>query len=355
MENGLKKIEIENYQSLKDVKIELGQFTVISGATDSGKSAFFRAVKALVTNESGTDYITVGEKKTVVKADNVEWIQSKTVNRYRIGEDEEWNNFGRGVPDKVRECLRMQEFVFGEGVKELLNFSGQLEPAFIVQGNPADNAKIIGSISNIHDVYNALREAEKDTKNIKKRITEGEEKLEGYRETIKKDEAELEELDKRYRELKGIMERAELIDSEIDILLAVREELKKVDKKIKSASVRYKVLKAIDFRSGIEKCDEFNALSRINDRIASIKGEIRVLEPEIQARWAFDGSEGINILKKIEKLVEVQQIVTGVYKKQRRLEKKIESAEVEIEKWREKIDEIDVCEVCGAKKQYWNL
>lgn len=42
-------IRVQGFQSLYDVSLDLGGFTVIVGPSSSGKSAFIRSVKAVTT------------------------------------------------------------------------------------------------------------------------------------------------------------------------------------------------------------------------------------------------------------------------------------------------------------------
>ena len=46
----IERVHIQGFQSLADVDLELGGFTVIQGKSNSGKSAFIRALRAVVTN-----------------------------------------------------------------------------------------------------------------------------------------------------------------------------------------------------------------------------------------------------------------------------------------------------------------
>lgn len=43
----IERIHIENYKCLRDVTVELGDFTVLIGPNDSGKSSFLEALQAL--------------------------------------------------------------------------------------------------------------------------------------------------------------------------------------------------------------------------------------------------------------------------------------------------------------------
>ena len=56
----IKEVGVQGYQSLYKVGLKLGQFTVIFGESDVGKSALYRAIRALLTAESGDSFISKG-------------------------------------------------------------------------------------------------------------------------------------------------------------------------------------------------------------------------------------------------------------------------------------------------------
>ena len=47
----LERLEVKDYQSLADIDIPLGRFTVIVGPSGNGKSALIRALRALWENQ----------------------------------------------------------------------------------------------------------------------------------------------------------------------------------------------------------------------------------------------------------------------------------------------------------------
>ena len=55
-------IEIENFQSLKDVNLSLVQgINIITGRTNQGKSAIIRAIDAAIFNNGSDEQIKTGE------------------------------------------------------------------------------------------------------------------------------------------------------------------------------------------------------------------------------------------------------------------------------------------------------
>jgi len=354
MIDGIQELKISNYQSLKDVEIILGNITAITGMTDSGKSAFFRAVKALTENQSGNEYITQGEKRTVVQANDVKWIQSTQENGYEIG-DKKWERCGRNVPDEVREHLNMGEFVFGKDVRAFLNFSGQLDSAFIVQGNPADNAKIIGAISNIHVVYNGLREAEKDAKNLKKRITVVQEKIDEYKEQLLTEEKEFIHIDKCYEQLKEIYRLAVDIDEELDAIGSIKIKYSELKISISKYTAINKKYKGINFKGYNSKIDEITHAKRVYSRYDEIIGKVRGIERRINVYKGISINKGIKCIADYEMLLKLKSQFSEAIVKFKRVEDRCNGFGMEVDEIKKKIDELGVCDVCGSEKQYWNI
>jgi len=354
MTNGpISKIRIRNYQSLKKLDINLGNITVVTGESDSGKSALFCAVKAAVSNQAGDAFVTAGESKTVVAIDDVAWVQSSKDNSYQI-KNRKWEKVGRGVPEDVSAELNMREFEFGKDVKLFLNFSGQLDRAFIVQGNPADNAKVIGSISNIHVIYNALREAEKDTKAIKRKISTIQEQSEQYEIQLQKDEPELERLDKLYDRMKSIFDRANFIDKTMSRIASVKARLITMpnEGQLRARSAQ---LGAVDF-DRFERV--FLSIGSARPRLAqlqSIRGKIRAV------RLAQTAYKGINP-ETGTKTLAAYEALSGTRSRAKRLLGEIEAtkngiveAVVLVEGIEEKMEAYDVCDVCGSERVHWNV
>src|SRR5574341_1202033 len=106
----LRRIVAKDFQSLSDVDIDLGQLTVITGRSNSGKSAVIRAVAAAVFNRTGQGFIRRGADKAQVRLQfDDRWLHwekpAKSGARFAIsnpGETPTWMaRMGGGVPEDV--------------------------------------------------------------------------------------------------------------------------------------------------------------------------------------------------------------------------------------------------------------
>lgn len=75
------QIEIQNYQSLKNVSLEVKGLTSVTGTNNSGKSALMRAIRSTFQNTPGTHYIRHGTDETTVSISlngkQVKWSKTR--------------------------------------------------------------------------------------------------------------------------------------------------------------------------------------------------------------------------------------------------------------------------------------
>jgi len=171
----IREVRVKNYQSLYDVVLQLGNFTVVYGNSDVGKSALYRAIRGLVTCEEGDSFISKGKKSvgvavTLSSADDIHF--NKVVTWFkRRGKSSEYymecdsSPYGTRVGDNVhmkkdwkrcRKLPQMLEDVLGvrgvmiDGERFYPNFRGQFERPFFLFESPSKKARMIGVlISNI--------------------------------------------------------------------------------------------------------------------------------------------------------------------------------------------------------------
>jgi exonuclease SbcC len=159
----LEAIEVKDFQSLKDVRLELGKFTVVVGASNSGKSALVRAIRALAENVTSPGVIVRHGAKSAVVVGRVEapytvaLERGKSLSTYALTDGDEVGllpKAGVSVPDEVLAILK---FVQVEG--EDLNFATQFDRPFLLDAPATKVAKVLGDLTNVIVLYDAVREA----------------------------------------------------------------------------------------------------------------------------------------------------------------------------------------------------
>ena len=183
----IEQVTVKNFQSLEDITLKFGQFTVITGPTNSGKSAFIRAVKAAVTNRSGDDFIRHGVNSTEVEISTgesvVKWIKGKKKSGVYDIDGEIIEKTGRAVPDRVTESLSIFPLQ-AEGTEIWPQIDSQFDSPLLLSIPASQTARIISKLINLDPVLNAqvlcsrdLKSKEQEIKNLKATIDENREKL----------------------------------------------------------------------------------------------------------------------------------------------------------------------------------
>jgi DNA repair ATPase RecN len=159
----LHRLEIHNFQSLKEVQLEFGLLTVIVGESNSGKSAVGRALKALASNIRGSSCITMGCKmaSVSVSSDNFRVTLEKSENSssYRVSQsdqqDREYTKLAGTTPPEVTQVLGLDSVTDGQSI----NFAGQHDSPFLLTAPGAAVARQLGDLTSVSTVFEAVREA----------------------------------------------------------------------------------------------------------------------------------------------------------------------------------------------------
>jgi exonuclease SbcC len=158
----INSLDINNFQSLKSVHIELGPLTVIVGDSNCGKSALVRSVQALASNVRGNSIVTHGYKIASVSATTdsakVTLEKGEGHGSYRVvhGDSEkEFTKLAGEVPEDVSRVLELDPVK--EGLS--LNFAPQHEPPFLLTSSGSVVARTLGDLTKVSTVLEAVREA----------------------------------------------------------------------------------------------------------------------------------------------------------------------------------------------------
>lgn len=149
----IKTIVVKGYQSLYDISLEMGKFTVIYGESDVGKSSLYRAIRGLLTTESGDAFISRGEKGAFVSltldsGEKVTWVKRRgQSSEYTLGN--QIYRRSKQIPDEIAKVLRIAPIVV-DGDKFYPNLRGQFDSLFLLFDSSLKRARVLGSlISNI--------------------------------------------------------------------------------------------------------------------------------------------------------------------------------------------------------------
>jgi DNA repair ATPase RecN len=156
----LSRVAVRHFQSLHDVEVTLDRFTVIVGASSSGKSAFTRALRTLSSNARGTSFIEHGESTATITADtddgSIVSLSKGKVDQYtlipREGDQLTFTKLHGEVPEKITAALGIQ-------AKDPINYAGQFDMPYLLRASPSEVARILGELTNADIVFNAAKES----------------------------------------------------------------------------------------------------------------------------------------------------------------------------------------------------
>ena len=202
----IKEVAINGYQSHVNSTFHLSPgLTVITGQTDSGKTAIIRAIRWVVFGEpAGESFVneTVGEaivQITLASGTIVTKGRRKGKTTYCVTTlDGHIQIFEQAdVPQEVITALGIIKTSFGD-FETALNFAYQLDAPFLISEPASAGAKVLGKIAGTEVVDLAVKAVSKDT------YAARQERLQAEKD-VAKIEAELQQ----YAELDAIKEQVE--------------------------------------------------------------------------------------------------------------------------------------------------
>lgn len=184
--SSIESIMIKGFQSHINSTFHLSPgLTVITGPTDSGKTAIIRAIRWIVFGEpSGETFVneTVGEATVEITLTNQACVtknrrRGKTV--YGITYPDNTVQFFEtaAVPDEVTALLETTKQTFGD-FETALNFAYQLEAPFLISEPPSAGAKVLGKIAGTEVVDLAVKAVAKETYAARQEISTAKKEIE---------------------------------------------------------------------------------------------------------------------------------------------------------------------------------
>ena len=116
----MKKINyiiIKDFQIWEYVRLELDDFNVIKGSSNSGKSSLIRAINMVLNNDWHKSWLRQGEKDSIVEVYFTDGTSIKRIrgsqNYVEIKNDKDqsnkWSGFGNNYPEEVVKFLNIGE------------------------------------------------------------------------------------------------------------------------------------------------------------------------------------------------------------------------------------------------------
>lgn len=225
----IEQIDLVNFQSHERTSLTLSPgVNVIVGPSDSGKTSILRALRWCLFNEpAGVEFVREGETEVSVTVRFRDGIavtrrRTKSKNQYVLkdqeGEETVFEGFGKNVPEEVEDALGIRKVFLDDKKAFPLNFSDQLDGPFLLQETDAYKAQAIGRMVGIDILDEAMRDAQRDVKQLALEKSVAERDLEA-----------LSEEEKTFSYLEGWIDKREQLKrviASIDALLQKEEKLR---------------------------------------------------------------------------------------------------------------------------------
>ena len=166
------EIEVRNFQSIKHANIKICDgLNIITGKTNSGKSAIFRAINASIFNSGTDDLVQAGQDIASVTISNGEHTMSYARNAkgknektaYKFDNNKVIRKVGRTQLPEVAQMFGIKEVQMQNNVKIRLNFWYQNEKPFLM-GNTSGQLFEFLSLSSADKYFKILKSMKADLK-----------------------------------------------------------------------------------------------------------------------------------------------------------------------------------------------
>ena len=241
MSRHITSIQLQNFQSHSNTTVNVapsGQLTILTGPSDSGKTAILRGLRWLLYNEpQGADFIRVGcefARVTVGFSDGSQVIRERRKsgrNQYITIQDKNrqvYEGFGTNVPLEVQLITGVRPVTIGD-MELNLNLSEQLDGPFLgKQVSAGARAKVLGKLAGTEEIDIAgktlgtdLYRREQDKKRLEKEIKDKDAEMISQYDYLPGLAARIERLEQvvaRAKELIEKREALELLDDKLNFI-----------------------------------------------------------------------------------------------------------------------------------------
>jgi DNA repair protein SbcC/Rad50 len=285
----IQEIHIENFQSHKNTTLELHPgVNVITGTSDSGKSAIKRAIKKLRWNKPTGDSFCSnwgGITKIEILADDayIGYIKNGSESEYILG-DIHFKAFGSSVPEEIQKALNITE----------VNLQQQLDSPFLLTDSSGAVASHFNKIAKLDKIDKTREGIESELRRLKGKKKSKEEDLVKFEKKLNS-YPNLDLIEIELEELEELENKRNLVSNAKKRLASVVVKIDAVDDEINEESKLLKFEKDVDRILGrVEK------KRNLNDRILTLDSLMTDIE-------------NINFkLGKFSKIVNLQNSVTNL-------------------------------------------
>lgn len=335
------KVHIQNFQSLKDVTLEFKPgITLITGPNGNGKSASFRAIRALLSNPSGcSSYIRHGEKEATVTLENngnsITWIRKPDTVTYINNNTGEV--FIKASKMDSRDLADLG-FYFDEK-DQIVNAPSEWQVLFPFHQSQKEMFRLFEDIFNISNSFQVIDSIKNE--------------MQSNNKTINLLKSDLNVLDAQATNMNVVLRFIDkgLLDSYKNKIEAIKSELQDLDKDIQMYKEQYP--KTIRNIPESIKIDILEYLDRNNLELKTSEEDIKNYK-YYDSSFKYNISDfeypiDLNLLEDINLNAFFEDInqFKSEYNKQIQLESSISNIDNKLTILAKELDCIKVCPTCG--------
>ncbi len=255
----ISSIKLNNFQSHKQTELSFDKnVNIISGNSDSGKSAILRSLNWLINNRpSGDSYKSYWADETKVELtinnNKITREKTKTKNLYKFN-DEVYEAFGTEIPGKIKNEINFSD----------INFQYQMDAPFLFSKSNGEIAKYINEIINLDIIDKSLSNIERMKRDYIRKLENERELLKTNQDEIKKYN-NLNELEIKITALEKLENNIILLKDKWNKLYCLKTNIESQKKLIEETNKKIKYENKIN--SLIELSDK---IEKLNDKYSDI-------------------------------------------------------------------------------------
>lgn len=345
-------VAVQDFQSLRDVELELGAFTVVVGPSNTGKSALLRALNALFFNQAGAEFISRGSKLCRVKVDfaegaSLQWDKASSGTAAYVLTDtdsaeQQFTKIGREIPDPVLRALNVRRIDI-DGTRLTPQVARQFDSPFLLAETSTKAARVLANVTKLDVLLNALVAARRDASRQQSALTQVQKQIATKEELL----ADFTYLEQWEEQVNGWVARsAELREEEAigQTLVAGNTKLAAVRRTVESSTC---AVSSLDLDDVLLRAGRAVSVLRLNERYK-------------QAALDADSSSSVDpaALSAVEEeagqAVDFLRLQTRYRDSRRRCdttEEEIRGASVTVKQLEEELASYGTCPTCGSLYQ----
>lgn len=308
----IQKIKLKNFQSLKDVTLNLGRVTIIKGASDVGKSAIIRGLNAFFNNSFNSEYAHNGNLPfgVAIQKDNRVAFGRRTTKGVEYKFDSVvYSKTAKKIPQDISNFLGIYPYAIDVDMSVFFQIQKQFDQPFLLTESSITVAKIIGRISNLNIVLMAMREMFSTQLELKQDINF----LYGKKKDVKNDLLKF----SNFKDYEHQFNSAEKLDKELDILTDKISSLKELismgehynarTRKFKENSKEFDVLfvKFVSFEQNFSLYSSLKGVIIESDKHLERKESLKI--PDFKVISLIDV-----VVPLMEKKIRLEEVVSNV-------------------------------------------